>query len=98
MGADFSLGIRRLSLLWQYHSSWGGAGRMNENSSLRYLGEAYDTVCRMVEPFWAALGSDAAIQAYTLLAAAALAVYGLTVVSRTLRGAAWAIKKSARHF
>ena len=71
---------------------------MNENSSLRYLGEAYDTVCLSVEPFWAALGSDTAVQTYTLLAAAAFTAYGLTVVSRTLRGAALAIKESARHF
>ena len=71
---------------------------MNENSSLRYLGEAYDTVCFGVEPIWSALSSDAAVQAYTLLAATAFAIYGFMTISSTLRSAAMAIRGTARRF
>lgn len=65
---------------------------MNDNSSLRYLGEAYDGVRFHVEPLWAALGSDAALQAYMLLAAAGFAIYGLMTVFRVLRGLALAAR------
>lgn len=69
---------------------------MNENSSLRYLGEAYDTVRLCVEPVWAAFGSDTAMQAYMLLAAAVFTIYGIVTVSRTLRGAALAVRGTRR--
>ncbi|PKP77852.1 MAG: hypothetical protein CVT81_07135 [Alphaproteobacteria bacterium HGW-Alphaproteobacteria-3] len=65
---------------------------MNDNSSLRYLGEAYDGVRFHVEPLWAALGSDAALQAYMLMAAAGFAIYGLMTVFRSLRGFAHALR------
>lgn len=69
---------------------------MNENSSLRYLGEAYDMVRINVEPIWTALGGETAIQAYTLMAAAAFALYGIVTVSRSLRGAAVAVRGAVR--
>ncbi len=71
---------------------------MNENGTLRYLGEAYDSVRHSVEPIWAALNSDVAMQAYLLLAAMALIAYGAVAISRTLRETALAIRGAVRRF
>ncbi|MFN4354698.1 hypothetical protein [Parvibaculum sp.] len=69
---------------------------MNENSTLRYLGEAYGSVSSNLELIWSALGSDVAIQIYTLTAALVFAGYGVSFVLRSLQDFAGAMRDAFR--
>lgn len=69
---------------------------MNDNSTLRYLGEAYGDVSSNVGPVWAALGSDTAMQIYMAVAAIAFAAYGVSLVLRMLQDFAGAMRDAFR--
>jgi len=69
---------------------------MNENSTLRYLGEAYGDVSSNVGPIWAALGSDTAMQIYMAVVAIMFAGYGVTLVLRMLQDFADAMRDAFR--
>ena len=69
---------------------------MNDNSTLRYLGEAYEGVRFHVEPLWAMLGSDAAMRVYLAAAAAAFAVYSIFFISSSLREMASAMRSALK--
>ena len=69
---------------------------MNDNSTLRYLGEAYGDVSSNVGPVWAALGSDTAMQIYMAVAAVAFAAYGVSLVLRMLQDFAGAMRDAFR--
>jgi len=69
---------------------------MNENSTLRYLGEAYGSVSSNLDHVWAALGSDTAIQIYTLAASLVFAAYAVTFVTRSLQDFASAMRDAFR--
>ena len=59
---------------------------MDDNSTLRYLGEAYEGVRFHVEPLWAMLGSDVEILVYLAAAAAAFAAESLKRMSLSFIG------------
>ena len=69
---------------------------MNENSTLRYLGEAYGNVCANLDMVWTALSSDAALQIYTLVAALVFAAYAVSFVTRSLQDFASAMRDAFR--
>ncbi|MDX5366852.1 MAG: hypothetical protein LPK88_10455 [Alphaproteobacteria bacterium] len=69
---------------------------MNENSTLRYLGEAYGNVCANLDMVWSVLVSDTAIQIYTLVAALAFAAYAVSFVTRSLQDFAGAMRAAFR--
>ncbi|MEP0706615.1 hypothetical protein [Parvibaculum sp.] len=69
---------------------------MNDNSTLRYLSEAYDGVCFHVEPMLSALVSDAAMRAYLMAAAAAFAVYSAFFIFGSIRDIAGAMRTAFR--
>lgn len=69
---------------------------MNENSTLRYLGEAYGSVSSNLDLALSALGSDTAIQIYTLTAALVFAAYAVSYVMRSLQDFASAMRDAFR--
>jgi hypothetical protein len=58
---------------------------MNENSTLRYLGEAYRGVRNHLESLWTFLGSEAAMQVGAVVAALLFTAYAVTVLAGTTR-------------
>lgn len=58
---------------------------MNENSTLRYLGEAYRGVRSHVESVWTLLGSEAAMQIGAVMAAVLFVAYAVTVLVGSMR-------------
>lgn len=69
---------------------------MNENSTLRYLGEAYGSVSSNLDLVWSVLGSETAIQVYTLAAALVFAACAVSFVVRSLQGFASAMRDAFR--
>ncbi|MFA7639281.1 MAG: hypothetical protein WCY02_08215 [Parvibaculum sp.] len=58
---------------------------MNENSTLRYLGEAYRGVRNHLDSLWIFLGSDAAMQIGAVMAAFLFTTYAVAVLVGTTR-------------
>lgn len=69
---------------------------MNENSTLRYLGEAYRGVYSCLESVWTVMASDAAMQVYAVAAAVIFAGYSIRLVSRTVQDFAGAMRSALR--
>ena len=69
---------------------------MNENSTLRYLGEAYEGVGFHLEPLWSALDSDVALRVYLAGAAAAFTIYSVFFIFSSVRDMAAAMRSSVR--
>ncbi|MBA4208315.1 MAG: hypothetical protein C0454_02175 [Parvibaculum sp.] len=69
---------------------------MNENSTLRYLGEAYRGVNSNLESVWTVLGSDVAMQFYAVGAAVIFAIYSTGIVVRSMRDFAGAMRSALR--
>lgn len=69
---------------------------MNDNSTLRYLSEAYDGVRFHVEPIVATVGSDAAMRVYLAAAAAAFAVYSIFFIASSMRDMTAAMRTAFR--
>jgi hypothetical protein len=58
---------------------------MNENSTLRYLGEAYRGVRNHLESLWTFLGGEAAMQVGAVVAALLFTAYAVAVLIGTTR-------------
>lgn len=58
---------------------------MNENSTLRYLGEAYHDVRNPLDSLWTFLGSDAGVQIGAVMAALLFTAYAVVVLVGTTR-------------